>query len=98
MSCVVVPWLLLAADADLRTVGLGAAAQLLAYLLAGPLGVALADGRHAVRVGVAADLLSALALAGVAYFALPGRWPPHRAWPARPRRPGWSRSPPRCGR
>jgi MFS family permease len=70
MSFVVVPWLLLAAEADLRTIGLVAAAQLLAYLLAGPLGVALAD-RSPVRAGVAADLCSALALAAVAYLALP---------------------------
>lgn len=71
MSFVVVPWLLLAAGAGLRTIGVVAAAQLVAYLLAGPAGVALADGRHAVRVGVAADLLSAVTLASVAYFALP---------------------------
>ncbi|GAA1610773.1 hypothetical protein [Catellatospora bangladeshensis] len=79
MSFVVVPWLLLAADAGLRTVGVVAAAQLVAYLLAGPVGIALADGRRPVRVGVAADLLSAVALTGVAYFALPDS--PVTGWP-----------------
>src|SRR5690349_11332792 len=64
MSFVVVAWLLLAAEAGLRTVALVAAAQVLAYLAAGPLGVALADRARTVRTAVLADLLSALALAG----------------------------------
>lgn len=71
MSLLVVPWLLLAADADWRAAGLVSAAQVLAYLLAGPLGVALADRLRPVRLAVSADLLSAPALAGIAYFALP---------------------------
>ncbi|GIF95637.1 MFS transporter [Catellatospora citrea] len=71
MSLLVVPWLMLAADADWRAVGLVSAAQVLAYLLAGPVGVALADRLHPVRLAVSADLLSAPALAGIAYFALP---------------------------
>lgn len=71
MSLLVVPWLLLAADAGWRAVGLVSAAQVLAYLLAGPLGVALADRLRPVRLAVSADLLSAPALAGIAYFALP---------------------------
>ncbi|GAA1375345.1 MFS transporter [Catellatospora chokoriensis] len=71
MSLLVVPWLMLAADADWRAVGLVSAAQVLAYLLAGPVGVALADRLRPVRLAVSADLLSAPALAGIAYFALP---------------------------
>ncbi|GAB4053710.1 MFS transporter [Catellatospora paridis] len=71
MSLLAVPWLMLAADADWRFVGLVSAAQVLAYLLAGPVGVALADRLHPVRLAVSADLLSAPALAGIAYFALP---------------------------
>ncbi|MFC7242251.1 MFS transporter [Catellatospora aurea] len=71
MSLLVVPWLLLTGDAAWQTVGQVSAAQVLAYLLAGPLGVALADRLRPVRLAVTADLLSAPALAGVAYFALP---------------------------
>ncbi|WP_144119482.1 MFS transporter [Catellatospora sichuanensis] len=71
MSLLVVPWLMLAADADWRAVGLVAAVQVLAYLLAGPVGVALADRLHPVRLAVSADLLSVPALAGIAFFALP---------------------------
>ncbi|WP_155374832.1 MFS transporter [Catellatospora vulcania] len=71
MSLLVVPWLMLAADAGWRAVGLVSAAQVLAYVLTGPLGVALADRLRPVRLAVSADLLSAPALAGIAYFALP---------------------------
>ncbi|MFD0593940.1 hypothetical protein ACFQZ4_16865 [Catellatospora coxensis] len=71
MSLLVVPWLLLAGDAGWQAVGLVSAAQVLAYLLAGPLAVALADRLRPMRLAVSADLLSAPALAGIAYFALP---------------------------
>ncbi|MEV0455184.1 MFS transporter [Catellatospora methionotrophica] len=71
MSLLVVPWLMLVSGADWRATGLVAAAQVLAYLLAGPVGVALADRLRPVRLAVSADLLSAPALAAIAYFALP---------------------------
>ncbi|MEU7825121.1 MFS transporter [Catellatospora sp. NPDC049133] len=70
VSLLVVPWLLLTGEAGWQAVGLVSAAQVLAYLLAGPLGVALADRLRPVRLAVTADLLSAPALAGIAYFAL----------------------------
>ncbi|MEU8004033.1 MFS transporter [Catellatospora sp. NPDC049111] len=71
VSLLAVPWLLLTGEAGWQAVGLVSAAQVLAYLLAGPLGVALADRLRPVRLAVSADLLSAPALAGIAYFALP---------------------------
>ncbi|GHJ45327.1 hypothetical protein Cs7R123_26690 [Catellatospora sp. TT07R-123] len=76
VSFLAVAWLVLAAQdpdrAALVRVGIVGAAQLLAYLVAGPLGTRLADrSRDTGPATVVFDLLSAAALAGLAFFALP---------------------------
>ncbi|MDI1463954.1 hypothetical protein QEZ54_23495 [Catellatospora sp. KI3] len=76
LSFLAVAWLVLAAqepnrDALIR-VGVVGAAQLLAYLVASPLGTRLADrSRDTGTATVLFDLLSAAGLAGLAFFALP---------------------------
>jgi hypothetical protein len=69
MSFVVIAWLLLVDASSLATVSLVVAVQALAYLVACPAGVWLLDRVDAARVSFAVDLVSALAIATVAFFA-----------------------------
>ncbi|MBV1856076.1 MFS transporter [Catellatospora tritici] len=76
VSFLAVAWLVLAAQEPTRDalirVGIVGVAQLLAYLVASPLGTRLADrSRDTGTATVLFDLLSVAGLAGLAFFALP---------------------------
>ncbi|MEV4418033.1 MFS transporter [Catellatospora sp. NPDC049609] len=67
MTFLAVPWLVLVTTGSPTKMGVAAAAEMLPYVLAGPLGAPLVDRLGARRVSIAADLASVAVMAAVAF-------------------------------
>ncbi len=67
MTFLAIPWLVLVTTGSPTKMGVAAAAEMLPYVLAGPLGAPLVDRIGPRRVSIAADLASVAVMAAVAF-------------------------------